>query len=101
MKLIQQLKAKFAPKPAEIAPKIDRAEAIATAAMLMIETMAEVQIKTIYGLTHAGVAAMFKISADSLMQRAEKSVDTEEQAALYLMAKEIMDLAARVEAKQA
>lgn len=101
MNLIQQLKAKFAPKPAETAPKIDRAEAIATAAMLMIESLAEVQIKTIYGLTHAGVAAMFRASADSLTQSAEKNTSEEEQAALYLMAKEIMDLAGRIEAKQA
>ena len=101
MKLIQQFKAKFAQNPVEATPKVDRAEAIATASLLMVETLAEVQIKTIYGLTHAGVAAMFRASADSLTQSAEKAADAEEQAALYLMAKEVMDLADRVEAKQA
>jgi hypothetical protein len=101
VKLIQQLKAIWTPKPIEQAPKIDRAEAIATAAMVMVEALAEVQIKTIYGLTHAGVAAMFRASADSLTQSAEKAMDAEEQGALYLMAKEIMELADRVEAKQA
>lgn len=101
MKIIQQLKAKLTRQPPQVAPKIDRSEAIATAAMVMIEALAEVQIKTIYGLTHAGVAAMFRASADSLTQSAAAAEDANEQAALYLMAKEIMELAGRVEAKQA
>jgi hypothetical protein len=80
-------------------PKVDRTEAIASAAMYLVETMAEVQVRTTYGLTYAGMAAMFRSSADNLIQNSSAADDPEEEAGLLLMAKEISDMADRIENK--
>ncbi len=81
-------------------PKVDRTEAIASAAMYLVETMAEVQVRTTYGLTHAGMAAMFRASADNLIHASSAALDPAEEAGLLVMAKEISDMAERMEAKQ-
>ena len=80
-------------------PKVERAEAIASASMFLVETMAEVMVKTTYGLTHQGVANMFRASADHLIKGAEKAETPAEEAGLLLMAKEITDMADRLETK--
>jgi hypothetical protein len=85
----------FRPKP-----KVGRAEAVASAAMYLVETMAEVQVRTTYGLTHAGMAAMFRASADNLIQNSSAADDPAEEAGLLLMAKEISDMADRIEKEQ-
>ena len=85
----------FRPKP-----QVDRAEAVASAAMYLVETMAEVQVRTTYGLTHAGMAAMFRASADNLIQNSNEADSPAEEAGLLLMAKEISDMADRIEKKQ-
>ena len=80
-------------------PTVDRAEAIASASMFLVETMAEIMVRTIYGLTHQGVANMFRASADHLVKGAEAAETPAEEAGLLLMAKEITDMADRLEAK--
>ena len=80
-------------------PKVDRAEAMAAASMYLVETLAEVQVRTVYGLTYKGIATMFRASADNLIQGADLAESPDEAAGLLLMGKEIYDMADRLEAK--
>lgn len=80
-------------------PKVDRAEAIASASMFLVETLTEVMVRTTYGLTYQGVAAMYRASADHLINNADHAENATEAAALLLMAKEISDMADRLETK--
>ncbi|WP_287601244.1 hypothetical protein [Thiothrix sp.] len=84
----------------QVAAASARAEAIASAAMFLTETIADIQVRTTYGLTHAGVAAMFRCSADHLIQNSDTAETEAEKAGLLFMGKEIIELAARIEAKQ-
>lgn len=81
-------------------PKLDRADATASAAMFLVETLADVMVRTTYGLTNAGMANMFRASADHLVQNADQAEDESERAGLLLMAKEIYDMAKRLENKK-
>lgn len=81
-------------------PQLDRADAVASAAMFLVETLADVMVRTTYGLTNTGMANMFRASADHLVQNADQAEDESERAGLLLMAKEIHDMADRLESKK-
>jgi hypothetical protein len=76
--------------------KLNRAEATATASIYMVETLAQVMIKTTYGLSRQGIASMFRASADHLIQGIDKAESEAEKSGLLIMAKEISDLADRL-----
>ena len=93
--MLHWLRELFTPKS-----KLDRADAVASAAMFLVETLADVMVRTTYGLTNLGMANMFRSAADHLVQNADQAEDDVERAGLLLMAKEIHDMATRLENKE-